>query len=128
MNIPNLPDRTSGEIDQTYFDRQWLYLVRAINGGISLGSPFTRRVRAGQEAESGTGGNNVEGSWYVGPTPVTPDTDFTIPHKLGRIPVGYLLLSIDQAGIIYKGVKAWTNSSITLRCSTSNTNVTVLVV
>jgi hypothetical protein len=114
-----------GDITQTYFDKQWLYLVRAINGGISLGGPFGRRVRAGVEDNNGS---NIEGSWFIGQTPAAPDTDFTIPHKLGRVPVGYLVLSIDAPGIIYKGVNAWTNFSITLRCSTSNTNVTVLVV
>jgi len=62
---------------------------------------------------------------------VGADTDFTLTHHLGRTPSGFIVTSIDRAGIIYADSSTWTDTEITLKCSldssVTNTSLTVYV-
>lgn len=89
-------------------------LANIINGQISFGN--------------GTALDNMQGRWLNTVTPGVADTDFTIAHNLGRIPVGFITISVDKAGVIYKGSIAWTTSNITLKCSTATTTVRIFVI
>ena len=55
------------------------------------------------------------------------NTEFTVAHTLGRIPVGYIVTYIDKGGVIYDSGTAWTASNFYLKCSTANTKVTLLI-
>lgn len=57
----------------------------------------------------------------------TVDTEFEVSHNLGRIPNGYLVTSIDVAGIIYIGTTAWTTTAIYLKCNAANAAITLQV-
>ncbi len=57
----------------------------------------------------------------------TADTEFTVTHTLKRVPAGYIIVSIDKAGVVYKTGTAWTTAAIYLKCSAANAVVSVLV-
>jgi hypothetical protein len=64
----------------------------------------------------------------TGTTPGTANTEFSISHQLGRIPVGFLVASVDQAAIIYKSTTAWTSSHIYLKCNVASVNYFVILI
>lgn len=89
-------------------------LANIINGQLSFGN--------------GTALDNMQGRWINTVTPGAPNTDFTVTHSLGRVPVGWLTISIDKAGVIYLGTIAATTQDLTLKCSTATTTIRIFVI
>jgi hypothetical protein len=89
-------------------------LANILNGQISFGN--------------GTALDNMQGRWINVITPVAPDTDFTVTHSLGRIPVGFITIRTDKAGVIYLGTVAATAQDLTLKCSTASTTIRIFVI
>ena len=57
----------------------------------------------------------------------TPDTEDTVVHGLGRVPVGFLVYSLDKAGIIYDGGTANTAVNLYLKCSVATVASKIIV-
>lgn len=93
----------------------WEEIARAINGNLSFGT-------------FDGGPDNMAGSWFDGVSPGAANTDFPVVHNLGRVPQGWILINIDKAAIIYKGVTAWTDTTIYLRSNAVTTAVRLFVV
>jgi len=89
-------------------------MARIINGQINFGNGTTR--------------DNIDGEWASTTTPSVPNTDFTLTHNLMRVPVGFIIMNQSAAGIIYKGSKPWTTTSITLKCNTASDIISIFVV
>ena len=89
-------------------------LANILNGQISFGN--------------GVALDNMQGRWANATTPVVPDTDFTVVHSLGRVPVGFITVQIDKAGIIYYGTISATVQNLTLKCSTASTTIRIFVI
>jgi hypothetical protein len=49
-------------------------------------------------------------------------------HKLGRVPVGYIVMSKSAACDIYAGSAAWTDTNITIRGTVGGVNGNLFVV
>lgn len=74
-------------------------------------------ISYGEVPDNADPSQNVVG-WYAHVTsPGVADTEFPVPHKLGRVPIGYHVFSKSNAGVVYKGVTAWTSSNIYLKDS-----------
>ena len=58
---------------------------------------------------------------------VTPDTEDSVAHSLGRVPTGFLILNRDKAGIVYQSGTAWTTSAIFVKTSVASMTTTILV-
>jgi len=54
-------------------------------------------------------------------------TDTEIPHTLKRVPVGYIVMGRDQAGIVYDGAIAWTTENIYVRSSVASLKIKIMV-
>lgn len=93
--------------------RIYSYLATIVNGQISFGDGVNR--------------DNIDGNWVSTVTPVAPNTDFTLTHNLGRIPVGFLLMSSDRAVSIYNGTVPWTVTTITLKASVASAAVSLFI-
>lgn len=64
-----------------------------------------------------------------GVSDATIDTEFEVPHGIGRMPIGFIVLTQDKAGSFYNsGVTAWDEDSIYLKCSVASVAFTLLVV
>jgi hypothetical protein len=93
--------------------RVWQLLAQVINGNVSFGN--------------GTASDNVSGVWATAADTGLANTDFTITHNLGRIPVGYLIMTSNIATDIYTGSVAATTTQITLRSSASHAAITLFI-
>lgn len=84
-------------------------LARVVNGQISFGD--------------GINADNIDGVWASSTTPGVANTDFTVTHNLGRIPVGYIPVTKSAATDVYTGSVAATATQLTLRATGTNVSV-----
>ena len=88
---------------------------------------FTQgRVRFGSGTD-GDRGENIQGEFQVITTHATPDTETAYAHTLGAVPIGYIVLNADKAGVIYSGGSAWTATNIYLRSDVASVTATVFL-
>ena len=57
----------------------------------------------------------------------TPDNENTIPHGLGKIPIGWLVYSKDKAGDVYDGTTAWTTTNLFLKVDIASVTVKIII-
>ena len=57
---------------------------------------------------------------HAGTSPGTANTNFTLTHTLGRIPITIVGQDGSNGGNLYRGTTAWTKSTITLKCTTAS--------
>lgn len=97
---------------QTFLDQ----LQRVLSGNISFGST------------GGVSDRNILCTQVSGTSPGVSDTEFTVAHNLGRIPIGFIVVSVDKAAIIYKSTTAWTSSNIYLKANATSVSYVLLVI
>jgi len=107
------PSSGDKQVDSTLFKMNQ-DIASVINGNLTFGTPAM-------------GTDNISGVWFTGVTPSTPGVEFIIAHNLGRVPNGFLIFSIDQAGIVYKGTTTWDTSKIFLKCNVASANVVIFI-
>lgn len=68
-------------------------------------------------------------SWKFEGTSPAANTDFTLPHSMGRIPLTINAQDTTNGGLIYRSpVTAWTKTTVTFRCTTASANYKVIVI
>jgi hypothetical protein len=60
-------------------------------------------------------------------TNATPDTAESFTHSLGRVPVGYIVMQLNKAGILYDGGPANTKTAIYFKCNVASVTAKVMV-
>jgi hypothetical protein len=90
------------------------HLTDVINGKLGFGD--------------GTNHDNIDGSWINVIAPAAPNTDFTVNHNLGRLPVGYWPLQKDRACDVYTGSIPATSTQLTLRATAASAVLRLFVV
>ena len=84
------------------------------------------RIRFGAGTD-GSRGENVSGEFQVVADTGSANTEFSITHTMGAVPIGYLVTNIDKGGIIYSSDTTWTSTTIYLKCSIANAQVTLFL-
>lgn len=93
-------------------------LIQAFNGKITFGDG-TQASQAG----------NLDGQWVQFLTPATPDTEFVVPHGIGRLPIGTVVVQQDKAGQVYgSSLGSWSDRVLYLKCTTASVTMRVLVI
>ena len=92
---------------------RWATLAQAVNHHISFGD--------------GENADNIDGVWASVTTPVTPGTDFTITHNLGRKPVGVDLKQKDMPVDVYTGSTPWNGQTITLKATAASAVIKLFI-
>lgn len=62
----------------------------------------------------------LDGEFVIGVTNGTPNTEDAFAHTLGRVPKGFIVVSMDKAGIIYDGGTVNTTTEINLKGDTAS--------
>lgn len=55
------------------------------------------------------------------------DTEFTASHDLKGVPIGFIVINIDKAGVVYDSGTDWTSTAIYLKCNVANCNVKLII-
>ncbi len=94
-------------------------------GGLDKSNIQRRGIYLG--TGSGVAGN-IDGVYVAYTSNAVADTEDTVTHNLGRIPVGYIVVDRDKAGIVYSSSKnTWTTTTMKLKCNVASTASTLLV-
>ena len=84
------------------------------------------RIRFGGGGD-GDRGENISGEFQVVADTGSADTEFSVAHTVGAVPVGYLVIKVDNAGVIYDSGTAWTSTTVYLKSSAANSAVTLFL-
>lgn len=84
------------------------------------------RIRFGGGSD-GEQGENVHGEFQVVADTGSANTEFSVTHLLGAVPIGYLVTKISNAGVIYDSGTPWTDTTIYLKSSAANSAVTLFL-
>lgn len=88
-------------------------IIAKFNGAISLGN-----------GSSGYRAGNIDAQYVDVFTPATPDEEFSVPHGLGRKPIGYDVVRRDKAGIVYDSSGgSWGVDIIYLKCNVASVTI-----
>lgn len=85
-------------------------------------------ISFGQTVDNKDLSQNMDGWWASVTTPGSANTEFTVPHGLGRVPVGFLIFSRTKAGTTYKSTTAWTTSNIYLKDDQTSDPLVIFIV
>jgi hypothetical protein len=77
---------------------------------------------------NGTDIDNIIGKWMEYSTNAVANTEDTLAHNLGVIPVGFLLLVPPATGFIMPGPTPWTTSNLYLKCNAASQTAKIFVV
>lgn len=106
---------------RTFVDGTWIMMkriyeliARVVNGNISFGD--------------GTTPDNINGVFANVTAPAAPNTDFTITHNLGRVPVGYWIIQKDRACDVYTGTVAATTTNLTLKATVASAVLRIFII
>ena len=115
MKVPRtLPGATSDPKNQSRWTEQ---IAQAIGGNISYGSSM---ANTDQDL-------NLLIWKASGTSPGVADTDFTIAHSLGKVPITIVGQDTDNGGLLYRGSVAWTTTTVTLKCTMATSVYNVIV-
>ena len=92
-------------------------IIAKFNGGISLGV-----------GSSGYRAGNLDAQYIDVFTPSVADTEFAIPHGLGRKPIGYDVVRKDKACIVYDSSGgSWGEKVFFLKCNAASATIKLRV-
>lgn len=101
--------------------------ISDVNKDISTLFLFTKgRTRFG-DAVNNQNGENIAGEFIIYTSNGSANTEDTIPHTIGSVPVGYIVLKQDKASNVYLGTTTWTSSSIYLKQSGTTVATTLFL-
>lgn len=93
-----------------------------------IGNVLAGNVSFGHTTNNTDSDINIDCFKATGTTPGTADTEFSITHDLGRIPIGFLVASVNLAAIIYKSTTAWTSTHVYLKCNVATVAYFVILI
>ena len=70
---------------------------------------------------------NFDATWVAYVSNGVANTEDTVAHSLGRIPIDMWVGLPDKSAVIYRGPTAWTSTNIFLRASAATVTVNILV-
>lgn len=88
------------------------------------------RLRFGAVTTDGAQGENIAGEVQIYTSNATPDTEDTIAHTVGAIPLGIIVMGQDKAGHTYQVAgtgTAWTSTSIFLKSDVASVTFTLFL-
>lgn len=71
--------------------------------------------------------DNVDCRLVTFTSSATPDAENTVPHALGKIPIGFIPYDINKAGIVYRGTTTFTKTNLYLKVNVASVAVKILV-
>lgn len=121
--IPDLPPVVSAEgkltdIQISYIVESIRSLIRTVNGHVSIGNGVN-------SSQSGNFDGQTKEVFFD-----TADTDYEVPHGLGRVPIGIIVLNVNLDGAVVRGGSqgSWSDTRLFVRCNVADTTALFVVV
>lgn len=93
-------------------------LAKVLNGNVNFGSTMNNTDQD----------QNMNAWKATGTSPVAANTDFTIQHKLGRIPLTIVGQDTKDGSVLFRSpTTPWTKTTITLRSTGASSVYNVIV-
>ena len=111
--------KEKGIADINFLDR----IYQILSGNISFGN-----IGNGGNVQTGINPalDNIKGTLVSGITPAA-NTQFTIKHSLGYVPIGWLVIYKAAACDFYDSIVGWDKTNIYLKATTNAVQYTLLV-
>lgn len=107
---------TGNQLDLRGFDRDlisalndWSLIIKAI---LDRGIAF---------------GDNVDCRIVSYTSNAVADTEDTVAHTLGKAPIGFVVIDIDKAGVVYRGSTSFSTTNVYLKCSAGSAALKILL-
>ena len=122
--VPDLPSITvppNGQlsaIHMTYLLDTIRTLIAVVNGGISFG-----------DGQNSSYSGNIDGQLKI-VNFANSNTDYEVPHGLGRVPLGIIPLLVAADGAVVRGASngSWTSERLFVRCNVAGTTALFVVI
>jgi len=85
------------------------------------------RTRFGTVGD-GDRGENIAGEWRVLSYGAIANSETPLAHTLSAVPQGFIVVNLDQPGILYSGGTTWTTTTVYLKSTTTTTDYTVFLI
>lgn len=72
-------------------------------------------------------GQNLDLCFVSGTSNAVANTETVFSHVLDRVPVGYIIVKKDKAGIFFNGATAWTKTGLSLKCNVTSVAFTAIL-
>lgn len=121
--VPDLPPVAS--VNGQLTDTQINSIVESVRG---LGRAVNGKLTFGNGVHSSQSGNIDGHTKEV--TFVSANTDYEIPHGLGRVPIGLIVLDVNADGAVVRGGSrgSWSETRLFARCNVAGTTALLVVV
>lgn len=119
-NTQVLNDKQPLKDQVTILQSQINKIFQCLQGRVSFGTGV-----------DGVDGQNIEGQWQTYTSNAVANTEDTLGHTIGSIPLGVIVVSQDKAGSLYQGPTtgtAWTSTNIYLKCSVASVTFNLFLV
>lgn len=71
---------------------------------------------------------NIVGYWALNlVTPATANSQFSIAHSLGYVPIGFHVVNKNTSCDLYASGTAWTSSEVFLKCTVASATVNLFI-
>jgi hypothetical protein len=121
--IPDLPPVTAADgklsdVQVAHIVDSIRGLIRAMNGHISFGDGL-------QSSQAGNIDGHTKEVVFV-----SANTDYEVPHGLGRVPVGIIVLDVNADGAVVRGASrgSWNAERLFVRCNVAGATALFVVV
>ena len=85
------------------------------------------RIRFGTGAD-GVNGENISGQFQVYTSNGSADTEDTIAHTLGSVPICYIVMKQDKGSVVYDSGTAWTATNVYLKQTVATVATTIFLI
>lgn len=113
MKPPRTPDSSSDSGIREHLEK-----VSKVLSNISFGTTLDNADK----------GKNIDCWKASGTAPVTPNTEFSVAHGLGRVPITLAGQDTNNGGVIYRSTTAWTKTAIFLKCTVASSVYNIVVI
>ena len=101
-------------------DLQIQKIIEAFQGRLTF-------LDTSNQAGDGRHSENMDGVFEVVSDTGSADTEFSVTHGLGRIPVGFIIMKSSKGGFTYDSGTTWTSTTIYLKNTSANNAITIWI-
>lgn len=122
MRPPDFPQL--GQVPEKWDPK---FMANALRNLEQYFAEFARMISGSLGFGNGVDFDNIQGKWLTYATNGVANTEDTLVHGLGMIPIGFLVVLPPANGFVYRGATVWTVDNLYLKCSQASQTSLIFV-